>query len=113
MTSSLTPSLVQPPTASGALRSRWLALALLAASLLLVPLGTGVGSMGLENLWPALFDQHADPGTRAMAWQIVWDIRLPRTLGAWCAGALLGLAGAVAQDLFRNPLADPYLLGSA
>jgi iron complex transport system permease protein len=38
---------------------------------------------------------------------------LPRTLGAWFAGALLGLAGAVAQGLFRNPLADPYLLGSA
>jgi iron complex transport system permease protein len=48
-----------------------------------------------------------------VAWQIVWDIRLPRTLGAWLAGALLGLAGAVAQGLFRNPLADPYLLGSA
>jgi hypothetical protein len=38
---------------------------------------------------------------------------VPRTLGAWLAGALLGLAGAVAQGLFRNPLADPYLLGSA
>jgi iron complex transport system permease protein len=48
-----------------------------------------------------------------VAWQIVWDIRLPRTLGAWLAGALLGLAGAVAQGLFRNPLADPFLLGSA
>ncbi len=48
-----------------------------------------------------------------VAQQIVWDIRLPRTLGAWLAGALLGLAGAVAQGLFRNPLADPYLLGSA
>lgn len=35
------------------------------------------------------------------------------TLLAWLAGALLGLAGAVAQGLFRNPLADPYLLGSA
>ncbi|MDO4794387.1 MAG: iron ABC transporter permease [Brachymonas sp.] len=44
---------------------------------------------------------------------IVWDIRLPRTLGAWLAGALLGMAGAVAQGLFRNPLADPYLLGSS
>ena len=44
---------------------------------------------------------------------ILWDIRLPRTLGAWLAGALLGLAGAVAQGVFRNPLADPYLLGSA
>jgi iron complex transport system permease protein len=44
---------------------------------------------------------------------IVGDIRAPRTLGAWLTGALLGLAGAVAQGLFRNPLADPYLLGSA
>lgn len=44
---------------------------------------------------------------------VLWDIRLPRSLGAWCAGALLALAGAVAQGLFRNPLADPYLLGSA
>ncbi|MBA3598036.1 MAG: iron ABC transporter permease [Methylibium sp.] len=44
---------------------------------------------------------------------IVGEIRAPRTLGAWFTGALLGLAGAVAQGLFRNPLADPYLLGSA
>jgi len=44
---------------------------------------------------------------------ILWDIRLPRSLGAWLAGALLGMAGAMAQGLFRNPLADPYLLGSA
>jgi iron complex transport system permease protein len=33
--------------------------------------------------------------------------------GRTAAGALLGLAGALAQGLFRNPLADPYLLGSA
>ena len=44
---------------------------------------------------------------------IVGQIRAPRTLGAWFTGALLGLAGAIAQGLFRNPLADPYLLGSA
>jgi len=44
---------------------------------------------------------------------VVGQIRAPRTLGAWLTGALLGLAGAVAQGLFRNPLADPYLLGSA
>ena len=44
---------------------------------------------------------------------IVGEIRAPRTLGAWLTGALLGLAGATAQGLFRNPLADPYLLGSA
>jgi len=44
---------------------------------------------------------------------VLWQIRLPRTVGAWFAGALLGLAGAVAQGVFRNPLAEPYLLGTA
>jgi iron complex transport system permease protein len=68
-------------------------------------LGASVGSTGFESV---LRMQHD-----ALAWQIVSEIRLPRTVGAWLAGALLGLAGAVAQGLFRNPLADPYLLGSA
>lgn len=53
------------------------------------------------------------PGADAQWRTIAWEIRAPRSLGAWSAGALLGLAGAVAQGLFRNPLADPYLLGSA
>ena len=100
-----------PPARSA--RGGVLALVLLALALVLWLLGTGVGSTGLENLWPALWGQGGDPAAHAMAQQIVWDIRLPRTLGAWTAGALLGLAGAVAQGLFRNPLADPYLLGSA
>jgi len=78
-------------------------LSLLTTVLLL--LGASVGSTGLESL--------RQLGSDALAWQIVWEIRLPRTLGAWLAGALLGLAGAIAQGLFRNPLADPYLLGSA
>ena len=82
-------------------------------SLALTALGVCVGSAGLENLIGPLLHPDLDPAATAMAQQIVWDIRLPRTLGAWAAGALLGLAGAVAQGLFRNPLADPYLLGSA
>jgi iron complex transport system permease protein len=94
-------------------RGGWLAVALIVLALCLLALGTAVGSMGLENLLPALWNPQGDSAAHAMAQQIVWDIRLPRTLGAWCAGALLGLAGAVAQGLFRNPLADPYLLGSA
>jgi len=79
--------------------------ALLLASAALLLLGASVGSTGFESLLRM--------GHDAMAWQIVSEIRLPRTVGAWLAGALLGLAGAVAQGLFRNPLADPYLLGSA
>ncbi len=80
----------------------WVALLLvLSGGLLLV--GLSLGSAGWEA--GALWD--------AQAATIVWDIRWPRSAGAWLAGALLGLAGAVAQGLFRNPLADPYLLGSA
>jgi iron complex transport system permease protein len=81
------------------------ALVLIALSAGLLLLGVSVGSTGFESVRRAW----ADP----VAQQIVWEIRAPRTLGAWFAGALLGLAGAVAQGLFRNPLADPYLLGSA
>ena len=83
---------------------RW-ALLLLAVGLAVVVLGTAAGSQGWQAWWSV--------GADAVSRQIVWDIRLPRSLGAWLGGALLGLAGAVAQGLFRNPLADPYLLGSA
>ena len=90
---------------AGMARTAWLALALLALAVFGLALGASVGSTGFDSVLRARHD--------AVAWQIVWDIRLPRTLGAWLAGALLGLAGAVAQGLFRNPLADPFLLGSA
>ena len=83
----------------------WLAVGLLAVSAALLVLGMSVGSVGFQGIKALMND--------AQALQIVTQIRLPRTLGAWLAGALLGLAGAVAQGLFRNPLADPYLLGSA
>ncbi len=86
---------------------------LLLLALGLTALGICVGSAGFENLLGPLLNPLKDPEQTAMAQQIVWDIRLPRTLGAWTAGALLGLAGALAQGLFRNPLADPFLLGSA
>ena len=82
-----------------------LGLGLLLSSVLLVMCGASVGSTGFESVLRI--------GNDPLALQIVLDIRLPRTLGAWGAGALLGLAGAIAQGLFRNPLADPYLLGSA
>ena len=42
---------------------------------------------------------------------VLWQIRLPRALFSILVGASLGLAGALTQGLFRNPLADPGLLG--
>ncbi len=86
-------------------RTALVASGLFAATCLLLLLGAAIGSTGFESL----FDARHDP----VAIQIIRDIRAPRALGAWLAGALLGLAGAIAQGLFRNPLADPYLLGSA
>ena len=89
--------------------NRWtpafLAINLVLLSLLGIAIGASVGSTGFDSVLVALHDE--------IAWQIIWDIRLPRSVGACLAGALLGLAGAIAQGLFRNPLADPYLLGSA
>ena len=81
------------------------ALLLLGIALATMSIGVAIGSTGIDNLSYALDDP--------VSLQIILDIRLPRTLGAWLAGALLGLSGALAQGLFRNPLADPYLLGSA
>jgi iron complex transport system permease protein len=77
-----------------------LSLVLIAASVLLLLAGLAAGSDGLSFAW-------------ADEWTLLREIRAPRSIGAWLAGALLGFAGAVAQGLFRNPLADPYLLGSA
>ena len=48
-----------------------------------------------------------------LAETIVVHIRLPRVLAAAAVGAALALAGAAFQAVFRNPLADPYLLGAA
>jgi iron complex transport system permease protein len=80
---------------------------LVAMTVLLGLLGLAAGSEGLS--WAAV---RADAlGDQAA--MLFGQIRAPRTLGAWLVGALLGLAGALAQGLFRNPLADPYLLGSA
>jgi iron complex transport system permease protein len=44
---------------------------------------------------------------------ILWDLRLPRVILAAIVGGTLAVAGASYQGVFRNPLADPYLLGAA
>lgn len=92
-----------PPAASGrpgSTRAAAFALLLAGASVLLLLAGLAAGSDGWSFAW-------------ADEWTLLREIRAPRSIGAWLAGALLGFAGAVAQGLFRNPLADPYLLGSA
>ncbi len=47
----------------------------------------------------------------SVASQVFWQLRLPRLLLTLLAGSLLAITGAAAQSLFRNPLADPGLIG--
>lgn len=83
--------------------ARWL-WTLLGLLLLLTLAATSFGAMRLPllQLW-----RSDDP----MLWQIWVTIRLPRVLLALAIGGALALAGCVMQGLFRNPLADPGLLG--
>jgi len=50
-------------------------------------------------------------GPDSLAWLIIHDVRLPRTVLALITGAVLALSGAVLQGFTRNPLAEPALLG--
>ncbi len=70
-------------------------------------LGLGIGAVAVPpvEVVRALLGLEANP--------IVTELRLPRVLGAMLVGAALALSGAAYQGLFRNPLADPYLMGSA
>jgi len=64
---------------------------------------TGAMSLTLPVLWRS--------GPDSSLWQIWFTIRLPRVLLAVIVGGALALSGCVMQGLFRNPLADPGLLG--
>lgn len=83
-----------------------LLLALVGASLLLA-IKIGPVSIPFGRLFPLLFSEQGKEG------RIVRDLRAPRALAGLTVGAGLALAGAVMQGVFRNPLADPFLLGVA
>jgi iron complex transport system permease protein len=80
-------------------------LGIMAAILLVAGLAAGSEGMSLQVL--------RDDWVAGKVSAVLGHIRAPRSIGALLVGALFGLAGAIAQGLFRNPLADPYLLGSA
>ena len=83
-----------------------LLIALLAvAALLAIVASLALGSSGVDAPWAGLVS--GDALTRT----IVLELRLPRALAAFGAGAALALAGVLMQALLRNPLADPYVLG--
>ncbi len=81
--------------------------------LLAIGLSVVVGAVFIPpaDLWRVLTGQ--PPQTVVQATTIVLTLRLPRTILIMMTGAALGTSGAAYQGLFRNPLADPYLIGVA
>ena len=65
------------------------------------------------SLWSVLGKLNAGLPISDLEKIVLLDIRLPRLCMGICVGAALALSGAVMQGLFRNPLADPGLVGLA
>lgn len=109
-------ALTIPPT-SGSRSAWWVSggLAVLVAGVVGVTLGPAGPTWWRVPI--ALLDHlpliSLDSGVSEAQWNIVWQIRAPRVVLAALVGAMLSLAGASYQGVFRNPLVDPYLLGVA
>ena len=84
-----------------------------------IVLGVGLGSVAvapdavLRVLGHRLLGIGASSGVDASVETIVIDLRLPRVLGGMVVGAGLACAGTVFQAILRNPMADPYIIGTA
>ncbi|HWJ71292.1 MAG TPA: iron ABC transporter permease [Sphingobium sp.] len=89
------------------IRRRWLWLGILLL-IVAVLLSLGTGRVWLD---PAILLRSIVEPEPSLAWLILSELRLPRTLLGILVGATLGLSGAVLQGLLRNPLAEPGLLG--
>jgi iron complex transport system permease protein len=86
--------------------------------LIAVIVGTAVGPADLSPLQvldaiATKLPWHGHPAVSALDSAIVWQIRLPRVVLGVLVGSMLAGGGAAYQGVFRNPLADPYLLGVA
>lgn len=91
---------------SGRMAPRFVLLAACAALIAVLGLVVGSTDIGIRPALAALFGDLSEP-----ARTVVLELRAPRLLSAFTIGALLALAGVLLQALFRNPLADSYVLG--
>src|SRR5262245_33451168 len=85
---------------------RLMGLALLALAVFIAALLIGTSGVSLRSALAALLGAGDDA-----ARTVLLEVRLPRLLAAFGVGGLLAVAGVLLQALFRNPLADPYVLG--
>jgi iron complex transport system permease protein len=84
----------------------WLGLLLLAVSIA----SLAIGASG-TSLWGVILKVAQGQALTQTEAVVLWDIRAPRLVLGICIGASLAVSGAVMQGLFRNPLADPGLVG--
>ncbi len=80
----------------------------LSLACVVVSLSLGPASLSLGQLWHDLL---AGPGSHTADSVILWQIRMPRVVLAFLVGGALAVAGVILQDLFLNPLTDPYVTG--
>ncbi|SLN60339.1 Hemin transport system permease protein HmuU [Aquimixticola soesokkakensis] len=92
-------------------RARVVRIGLIVALGLSMVLGLGGGAASDTDVWGGLLTKFGLATASARDVTIIWDIRMPRVMTAALVGAALAVAGAVMQGLFRNPLADPGLVG--
>ena len=116
------PTPAQPPPPTSVLprvSARRPVLVALAALIGAVLLGVSVGpaDISLRAVGEAVLGHlpliHYHSHVSAIDWDVIWQIRLPRVVLGGLVGAMLAGGGAAYQGVFRNPLADPYLLGVA
>jgi iron complex transport system permease protein len=83
----------------------------------LVGIAAGPVDLGVGDIVRSLGERLRVPGAVSsltpVEETILWELRVPRVILAALVGGTLALAGATYQGVFRNPLADPYLLGVA
>jgi len=77
---------------------------------LLAVVALSVGATSVDSVWATIFNPNF--GSTELSDQIIWQIRAPRILGAVLLGAILAIAGVLAQGSTNNPLADPAFLGT-
>ena len=100
------------------LRPGWILLGVAALGMAAVA-GTVLGAVSVpaHRVLLEIFDHvpgvDVDSGLTAREAAIVWELRLPRVTLGLLVGGMLAIAGAAYQGVFRNPLADPYLLGAS
>jgi iron complex transport system permease protein len=103
--------------ARGISHRSWLGAATFLVGAVAVGFGVGPFSIGLGQVAESALSYvpllHVHSPLDAVQQAVIWQLRAPRVVLAALVGGMLAIAGSAYQGVFRNPLADPYLLGVA